>query len=129
VVPGAETDLTVPLPDDDVRLAAESRMSALREDLIDVVARRNILSARIRQKVAQKDYSAAQELLRALDELPGQTQFNLNLTTAARALRSEDPQIQRRIDRLFEATKSVLARYLDPRQISELHEEVASAQK
>jgi hypothetical protein len=129
IVPGAANELIVPLPDDDARLAAESRLAALREDLIDVVARRNILSARIRQKVAQKDISAAQELLRALDELPGLPQFNLTLTTAARALRSDDPQIQRRIDRLFEATQSVLAQYLNPRQISELHDEVASAQR
>jgi hypothetical protein len=129
VVPGASHELNVPLPDDDIRLAAESRLAALREDLVDVVARRSILMARVRQKIARKDYLAAQELLRALDELPGRSQFNLTITTAARALRSDDPQIQRRIDQLFEATQSVLAQYLDPRPISELHDELASAQK
>jgi hypothetical protein len=127
VIPGAEPQLSVPLPDAEIRLAAESKLAAVREELIDVVARRNILMARVRQKIAQDDYAAAQELLRALDELPGRSQFNLTLSTTARTLRSDDPQIQRRIDQLFEATQSVLAQYLDPRPIHELHSELASA--
>jgi hypothetical protein len=129
VLSGAAAELSVPLPDDGVRLAAESRLAAVREDLIDVVARRNILMARVRQKIEKSDYPAAQDLLRALDELPGRSQFNITLSTAARAMRSDDPQIQRRIDQMFEATQSVLTQYLDPRPIAELHDEVVSAQR
>ena len=91
VVPGAEREIAVPLPDDDMRLAAEARLAAMREDLVDVVARRNILMARARQKIEQKDFDAAQELIRAVDELPGRSQFNLTLTTAARAAAQRRP--------------------------------------
>jgi hypothetical protein len=129
VVPGAVPELHVPLPDDEMRLAAEARMAALREELVDVVARRNILMARVRQKIEKDDFTAAQELLRVLDELPGRSQFDLTLQTAARLLRSDDPQIQRRIDQLFEATRTVLAQYLDSRPINELHAELRAAQR
>lgn len=128
VVPGAEPQIDVPLPDDEPRLAAEARLAALREDLIDVVARRNILMARAQQKIEQKDFAAAQKLLTAIDQLPGRAQFNLTLTTAARSTRSDDPQIQRRIDRLFEATQTVLTQFLDVRPISKLHDELRAAQ-
>lgn len=129
VVPGAEPEVDVPLPDDDARLAAEARLTAVREDLIDLVARRNILMARVRQKIEQDDFSAAQQLIRTLDELPGRPQFQLTLTTAARLLRSDDAQMQRRIDQLFQATEAVVAQYLDARPISQLHDELRAAQR
>ncbi|HEY3392084.1 MAG TPA: hypothetical protein VGK58_05215 [Lacipirellulaceae bacterium] len=129
VVPGAESEIKVPLPDDDMRLEAEARLAAMREELVDVVARRNILMARARQKIEEKNFEAAQELMRSVDQLPGRSQFNLTLTTASRLLRSDDPQIQRRIDQLFQATQMVLTQYLDARPISELHEELRAAQR
>ncbi len=128
IVAGAERRLDVPLPDDDARMAAEARLAAVREDLVDVVARRNILMARARQKIKKKDFAAAQDLLRSLDDLPARPQFNLTLSTAARSLRSDDPQMQRRIDQLFEATRTLLTQYLDLRPISQLHDELRDAQ-
>jgi hypothetical protein len=129
VVPGAQAHIDVPLPDDDARLAAETRLAALREDLVDVVARRNILIARIRQKIKSKDYAGAQKLLGEVNDLPGRTQFNLELTNAARRLKSADPQIQRRIDQLFEGTQAALTQYLDVRPISEISNELRTAQQ
>lgn len=129
VVPGAEPVLDAPLPDDDGRLAAEAVLSALREELIDVVARRNILMARARQKIKEKDYEGAQTLLSQINELPGRSQFNLEITTAARRHRSDDPQIQRRIDHLFEGTQAALTQYLDARPINELTNELREAKQ
>ncbi len=129
VAPGAQRRLNVPLPDDDARLVAESRLAAVREDLIDVVARRNILMARARQKIEKKDFAAAQELLRSLDDLPGNPQFNLTLTTSARLLRSDDPQIQRRIDQLFKATQTLTSQFLDLKPINRLHDDLREAQQ
>ena len=128
VVPGAESLIKIPLPDDDARLLAEARLAAVREDLIDVVARRNILMARARQKIAKKDFTGAQDLLRTLDDLPGKPQFSLTLTNSARALRSDDPQMQRRIDQLFQATQTLTTQFLDVRPISQLHNELREAQ-
>jgi hypothetical protein len=123
IVPGALRAVDIPLPDDDMRLAAESHLAAVREDLVDLVARRNILMSRARQKIEQRDFESAKKLLRTLDELPSRSEFNLKVTSAARRLR------QRRIDQLFEATQTALAQHLDTRPISQLHDELREAQK
>ena len=108
--------------------ANEARLAAVREDLIDVVARRNILMARARAKISKKDFNTAQELLRALDDLPARPQFNPILDMAQQTLRSDDPQMQRRIDALFQTTKTLLTQYLDLGPINELKEELRVAQ-
>ena len=118
-----------PLPDDDARLEAEAQLAAMREDLVDVVVRRNILMARTRQKIEKKDWKQAQELIRVLDDLPGRTQFDLELAKQARLVRSDDPQIQKRIDRLVEGMQAVLGKFLDNRPINELHDELRAAQR
>ncbi len=118
----------MPLPDDDARLAAEAHLAAVREDLIDVVARRNILISRARSTIRKKDFAAAQELLQELDGLPGRPQFDITLSTAQRTLRSDDPQMQRRIDQLFAATQTLFSQYLDLRPINEIHDELRAAQ-
>ncbi len=129
VVPGAEPLIEAPLPDDDARLEAEAQLAAMREDLIDVVVRRNILMARTKQKIENKDWEQARELLRVLDELPGRAQFDLELSKQARLVRSDDPQIQKRIDRLVEGMQAVLGKFLDSRPIGELHDELRAAQR
>lgn len=129
VVPGAVPLVEAPLPDDDARLEAEAQLAAMREDLIDVVVRRNILMARARQKIEKKDWKKAQELMRVLDELPGRAQFDLELAKQARMVRSDDPQIQKRIDRLVDGMQNVLGKFLDTRPINELHDELRAAQR
>lgn len=129
VVPGEERLVEVPLPDDDVHQQAEARLAALREQLIDVVARRSILTIRIRQKIAARQFDQAAELLETLDDLPGRAQFNQTLAREARLHHSDDPQVQRRIDRLFSATQLVLGQYLDSRPINQLHDELRAARE
>jgi hypothetical protein len=129
VVAGAQRRIEVPVADDDARLAAEVRLSAVREDLIDVVARRNILMARIRQKIKKKDFKGAEELVHALDDLPARPQFNLTLSTAEQTLRSDDPQMQRRIKQMFDATQTLLTQYLDLKPINQVKDELRAAQQ
>ena len=129
IVPGAEDRIAVPLPDDDVRLRVAARLAAFREDMVDLVARRNIFMARIRQEIEEKNFDQARGLLESLDELPGPTQFNRLLDREAQLHRTNDLQVQRRIDSLFSQTRTALGKFLDPRPISELHEELRQAQQ
>lgn len=129
IVAGAHRRVDAPLPDDDARLVAEARLSAVREDLVDIVARRNILISRARQKIEKKDLAGAEELIRALDELPGRQQFDLTLRTAEQTLRSDDPQMQRRIKQLFDATRSLVAQFLDLRPINQVRDDLREAER
>jgi hypothetical protein len=129
IVAGAQAQINVPLPDDDARLAAEARLAEVREDLIDVVARRNILISRVRQKIQKKDYKAIDDLLRALDDLPGRPQFSVTLDTAEQTLRSDDAAMQKRIKQLFDTTRTLLTQYLDLKPINQLKEDLREAQR
>ncbi len=129
VMPGAESLVDVPLPDDDVHQQAQARLAALREELIDVVAQRTILMLRVEQKIEAGQLDQAEELLQQLDDLPSRAQFNQLLSREARLHHSDDPQVQRRIDRLFAATQQVLGQYLDTRPISDLHDQLQAARQ
>jgi hypothetical protein len=128
IVPGAEDNIAVPLPDVDVQMRVAARLSAFREDMVDLVARRNIIMARVRQQIEDKDFAQARELLGSLDELPGPTQFGQTLDREAARHRTKDLQVQRRIDSLFSQTRTALGKFLDPRVIGELHEELQQAE-
>ena len=83
--------MVVPLPDDDVRLRVAARLAAFREDMVDLVARRNIFMARVRQQIEEKNFDEARGLLESLDELPGPTQFNQTLDREAQLHRTKRP--------------------------------------
>jgi hypothetical protein len=125
----ANSQIKVPLPDDNARLAAEERLAALRENLIDIVVRRNILISRARQKIEKKDFAGAETLVRSLDDLPDRNQFNLTLSTSAQLIHSDDPQIQRRIKQMFDATQTLATQFLDNKPINQLRDELREAQQ
>jgi len=128
VIPGIHHHLDVPLPDDNPRLKAEATLIALRENLIDLVARRNILLARIRKQIDSGKLDEASRLLDQFEELEGRAQFNRELNKQEQLHHSEDTQIQRHIDKLFRETRAVLGHFLDARAASKLRDELNAAQ-
>ncbi len=131
VVPGALPTMEVPIADDTARLRAQARLSEVREQLIDLVARRNILMARVRDRLGKGKLSEAQQLMEQLDALPGRSQFNQVISSAEKdkGSRSDDAKVQARIEKMFADTRSLLGRFLDTRPISELQTEVNEARR
>ena len=129
VPPGAKQNIEIPIADDTARLQAQAQVNAIREQLIDVVARRAILISRIRSHVEAKEFEEANKLLGTLDDLPGRAQFEQKLRSAERkkSNTSSDPRVQAKIKRLFSDTGSLLGRFLDVRQITDLRSEVKQA--
>ena len=128
---GAKPIFEIPVPDDTARLRAQAALTAFREQLIDVVARRSILTTRIRSYTEEGDFKEARKLLAELEDLPGRARFDQDLVSAQRkkAHKSKDPRIQGRIDRLFSETRQLLGRFLDVRAITELRSELNAAEK
>lgn len=129
VLPGATPLVEVPIADDSARLRAQAELVALREELIDVVARRNVLMARVRNRLKDGQFDEARNLLEELDDLPGRARFNQLISSSERDPDhiSQDPRVQQRIEKLFADTRKLLGRYLDVRQITELRNEVSAA--
>jgi hypothetical protein len=125
---GALTRIEAPIADDGARLRAQAELRAIREELIDLVAQRAILMARVRAQLAAGKTDAAAGLMEELNELPLQSTFDRRIETAARAAHSDDPLVQGRIDKLFGDTRALLSKFLNVRQITDLQNEVLRAQ-
>ncbi|MGL4514851.1 MAG: hypothetical protein ACRCT8_17320 [Lacipirellulaceae bacterium] len=127
IAPGVESEIEVPLLDERPRLAAEAKITLLREELIDLVARRKILATRVRTKLLNNELEVAERLLRELEGLPARSQFNQRIDAAQRIYRATNPVLQRRLDRIFVEIQTTLAKALDTRDITDLNAELRRA--
>lgn len=131
VVPGAKALVEVPIADDTARLRAQAALTSLTEQLIDTVAQRNILIARVRDRIKSNEIDAAQELFTELDSLPGRAQFDQEIKSVEqrRLHQSTDPKVQVRIEKLFADTRKLLGRFLSTKPISEVQNELTAARR
>ena len=131
VVPGAKALVEVPIADDTARLRAQASLTSLTERLIDTVAQRNILIARVRDRISSGNLTEAQKLFTALDDLPGRSKFNQAIKSAEnrKLNHSDDPKVQARIEKLFADTRKLLGRFLNTKQISEVQGELTAARR
>ena len=110
------------------RLQAQAEAQVVREELIDLVARRAIIMGRIRSNLKQGKAAEAKELMAELDSLPSPSVFDRTIDNAARRIpRSDDPSVQKRIDSLFSSTRQILSKYLSTRPVTDLQAEVDAA--
>ena len=126
VLPGASREVKIPLVDDRARILAQAEINTLRENLIDIMARRNILMARIRKHLGDSQIDEAKSLLADLNELPTRVDFENLLSLAERnpRHRSENPRVQLKIDGLFAEMRSLLGRFLNVSEITQIESEV-----
>ena len=131
VVPGLKSKIDVPVADDTARLRAQAALTSLTERLIDTVAQRNILIARVRDRLKSGKIDQAQALFLDLDSLPGRAQFDQEIKSVEnrKLNRSDDPKVQARIEKLFADTRKLLGRFLSTRQISEVQAELTAARR
>lgn len=129
VATGAAETLEAPIADNASRLRAQAEARVVREELIDVVARRAILMARVRAMLKEGGRQAdAVKIMAELDALPTNSAFGRTIDNASRRIPdSGDARVQQVIDNLFSTTREMLAKFLNPRAISELQSEVNAA--
>jgi hypothetical protein len=127
IVPGQEETVTATIVDDDNRLAAEGYIDALASRALDLVARREILAARIRARVKAGQLAEAQKLLDDFRKLQSRADLSRDLDQFRRRLNTPDSLTQQRIDKLFaDAQKLFQLRPLSDDLLTELTREVAS---
>lgn len=117
-----------PIADNVTRLQAQAEAQVVREELIDLVARRAIMMGRVKSMLKQGRVEDAKELMGELDALPSPSVFGRTIENAARRIPpSDDPSVQKRIDALFSSTREMLSKYLSTRPITDLQNEVNAA--
>ncbi len=125
MVAGFATELTAYLPDDTLRLEAEAFVTALQEQLVDAVTRRQVLLTRAEAQLDAGRAAEARELLAQLQRLPDREILRRRLVTRRSQLRSADPHVQRQIESLFSDTSKLLDSHLDPSPVEALSQAIA----
>jgi hypothetical protein len=127
VVPGLQGRIDVGLRDDDARLEAEGFLLGVQESLVDLVARREILTIRIKKMIEKGRYDDAEPLINELRRLPTREDFESLVQQRKQLLLTSDSSVQDRIDKLFTETRDLFTRFLDPRRVQQLQDELRAA--
>jgi hypothetical protein len=128
LVPGQVPFLDAPLTDDEGRLQAEGAVSALYSRALDLVARREILAARIRKQLVEQKFDEAAALIEDFRKLEGRAELFRSLDEQQRLVEASDRLTQQRIDKLFADARRLLTnKGLADDMINKLASELARA--
>lgn len=112
VVPGHEAATTARITNDSPRLLAEGFVEGWRDQLVDVMARRQILAQRVSRKIEQGEFDDAEKWLDQLRAGRTVNELAFELRSAKGQFLKDnklDPTIKRRIDDLFEKGQRLVA--------------------
>ena len=101
---------------------------ALQSRALDLVARREIIAARVRARLKEGKLDDAQALLEDFRKLETRQDLNRALSEAKQRIVAEDRLTQARIDKLFaEAAKLLGVKQLSEELLSQLTRELSTA--
>jgi len=115
------------IPDDDQRLAAEGTVTGLQENLVELVANRQVLLILIRTRIQGGKLDEAKQLMAQLRKLGRQDELNTMIDLRKRSSVAQDPRMQRKIDRLFDDTKEIINQFFDQAEVDQLETELERA--
>jgi hypothetical protein len=127
IVPGMRPTYIAEIPDDPARIRIEGFLNGVQDQLVDLVARREILLARARKQIALGRLAEAKRSLDELQQLPNRQYFQQQLSQQRRVDRAEETPARNRLEQLFQETEQLLVGFLDPRPINDLQGELDRA--
>lgn len=127
MVPGLDETATAEVADEDVRLALEGYLHSVADNVVDLVARQQILMARTRSRMAAGKLEDAEKFFDELRRLPTREQIAQQISEERTRNASTDPAVNAKLDKLTEESKKMLRRFLDPTQIDKLRTELNEA--
>ena len=111
LIQGWKTTVPVLVPDDEIRVAAESALMGIQEEVIDQITLRMILKARIEKYEASGNTPGLTKAKMELERLKTREQFLTQLELERRKHRSPDSVVQRRLEKMFAATQKIIEQY------------------
>lgn len=112
IVPGHDQAITARIPNDSPRLLAEGFVEGWRDQLVDTMARRQILAQRVQRKIELGELDDAKKWLVQLRSERTVNELAFDLRSAKGQFLKDsklDPMIKRRIDELFEKGQRLIA--------------------
>ncbi len=133
MVPGLNPHAVADLSGDDMRLQAEAYIRGVQNAIIDLVAIRELLAARVRLRLRKGEMDEARELLHSLREQPTHERIaddmDKKLTAFLNQPGAKNPNQRAKIDQMFTQTQELLSKQINPEKIRALEEDMITAQK
>lgn len=128
-VPGIRELEVLELADDSLRLQVEGEIALLQAQLVDLAAQRAVMMALVRKRATAKDFTAAADLMKKLEETARPSTLLAELNTvrlpALKAAREQrDRATEARIKKLGDDTAEIINAHFSNEKIVELKEEV-----
>ncbi|MGN6544518.1 MAG: hypothetical protein ACTHK7_05685, partial [Aureliella sp.] len=132
LVPGLNEVDMADLPSDARRLEAEAMLRGFQGEILDLIAKRALLSARVSRLLSDKEFSKAQEVIGEVRRLPDYKTLSDELDGMQRRLldESEEPipmVAKSRIDRMTQTTRDMLQKYLENDLVQKLTRDMEKA--
>ncbi len=134
LIPGYEEKVVLDAPDDAPRLNVEAETELLQSELVDIVARREVMMARARSASQGGQWELVSEMQTKIAELPTLEQFlarieALQNPAVQSAKRNKDRAQESRIVRMCRQITETAKQHLDPLKVKEFLTEMDEAKK
>lgn len=121
-IPGLHATDQIQLPDDSLRLRVEGELTLLQADIVDTVARREVIHATARAQKKTGNVKRVEELISEFDSLPTGDQFTgkltaLRVSSTDQAKKNRDRVAETRIVKLCSETADMINKHLDPDKV------------
>jgi hypothetical protein len=127
VVPGLAAEITLPLAASDDSLALDAALAATEDALIDLIAQREVLAARIRAAAKAKDSEGGRTLLRQLRENKAADALATRLDQHQQAIGALDAAAQPRLTARLGGLRQVLDKFRGESPADQLDAELKAA--
>lgn len=129
MVPGLDREEVVDLPDDDLRLEAESVLTGLQGYIMDAVVQRELVVARIRRDIAESKFESADQRLAKLRSFERPTDLERLLVRQERRFSGASADPKGRIAPMFADARGLLSQFLNPNLPQQLAQELQEARR
>ena len=128
LVPGLTPIEVADLMGDDQRLRAEAYIRGTQNAIVDLIAIRALLAARIRIRLERGELAQAKELLEALRNEPTYDTIANEMGKKVVQIKGRNATDQRKIDEMFAQTREMLVKNINSKLLRDLEEDVAAAE-
>jgi hypothetical protein len=124
IVPGLELQLSAAVDHNEHRIALEGRVATLRDAIVDLAARRQILLKRARARISAHQFAEAEQVLKQLRELPSAEDLVTARIADAKKDFSGDEASLTRLDAVLAGFQQTLAARFNAKEIDDLAAEI-----
>jgi hypothetical protein len=114
IIPGWEAHRTVQITSDDQRLHVEGMLKGIQSKIMDILAHRTLAKARFKKRMEEGKLQDAKKLLDEYLGIETRDSVDKVLNIEQARQRSSIETVQKKIEKLFDQTRSLLTKHVNP---------------